>query len=240
MHLLFINRGNLNHLRSWYTKLKWHTCVGLWGMRFLAMSHIHFSSPLLIISNQWAFIPANVSISLRQSAKFPISTVSELWYLLPFVDLVNIFYLFFFLHFIVTFISSKILGCFSKPWLPSVATPSLTNIEAFFFLLLYSLSVYEVAMLINYQPLGLLTEHKPWGWGMKRMVLHKWARFGCSYQSCLGIFHQENVGFLQKKQLTGACQYQHVVVSKQKNDPSVLMLSKHHVSLFHRILWFSF
>lgn len=92
-HLLIINEGNLNYLSWRNTKLKWHTCIGLWGRRFLATSHIRFSSPLLFKSNQCAFIPAHVSISLWQSAKFLTSAMSELWYFLPLVDLVNIFFI---------------------------------------------------------------------------------------------------------------------------------------------------
>lgn len=90
---LIINGGNLNHLSWRNTKLKWHACIGLWVRRFLATSHIRFSSPLLFKSNQCAFIPAHISISLWQSAKFLTSAMSELWYFLPLVDLVNIFFI---------------------------------------------------------------------------------------------------------------------------------------------------
>lgn len=114
-------------------------------------------------------------------------------------------------HFIRIMISSKLLGIFSNPWLP----PPSQTLQIIPVLLSYSLSIPELATPINYQPLGLLLEHKPWGWGVKGMLLHKWARFGCSYLSSLGIFHQ-NVDFLQKEQLTWARQCQHILVSKQK------------------------
>lgn len=41
----------------------------------------------LFKSNRWAFTSADVSFNVQQSAKSPVSAMSELWYLLPLVDL---------------------------------------------------------------------------------------------------------------------------------------------------------